>query len=86
MWDLLRFLPSPANTAIASVVILSKPAFKAVHPIIVFSRCTTSTAIHLKSGHQFIVSCFEWICVVIFFATVRDRQAILRYSAHGPTM
>ena len=85
MWDLLRFLLFPASAAIVSGVILSKPAFKAVHPIVVFIYCTTSTAIHLKTSLAIIVRCFEWLYLVTFFASVRDRQAILRYSAHGPT-
>ena len=78
MWDLPRFLLFPANAAIASGVILSKTAFKAVHPIDVFSCCTIPTAIDLKTSHEFIVSCFEWLYQVTFFANVRDCQAILR--------
>ena len=78
MWNLLRFLLFPANGAIANGVILSKPAFKAMHPVIVFNYCTTSSAIHLKTVYEFILSCFEWLYRVTFFASVQDRQAIPR--------
>ena len=75
-WDVLRFLLFSANGAIASGVIFSTPAFKAMHPIIAFRCCTTSTAIHLKTSHEFIVSCFEWI-VKPSFAILRIVPQIL---------
>ena len=53
---------------------------------VVFCCCTTSTATHLKPSHEFNVGCFGWLYTGEFLASVRDRQAIPRYSAHSPTI
>ena len=74
-WNVLRFLLFRPNAAIASVAIFFNPAFRAMHPIVVFSCCTTSTTTHLNIHPILIMSHFEWLYQVPFSASVRDRQS-----------